>query len=54
MDLSEVKVPVGAEVFLRGPLPFMSDVRAQFLDTGVPPRHIHYEVFGPDMWVGAA
>ncbi|GHD27311.1 hemin transporter [Nocardiopsis kunsanensis] len=54
MDLSEVDVPEGAEVFLCGPLPFMSGVRSQFLDAGVPPRHIHYEVFGPDMWLGAA
>ena len=54
MDLSEVTVPEGAEVFLCGPLPFMSAVRPQFLDAGVLPRHIHYEVFGPDMWLGAA
>jgi len=54
MDLSKVEVPEGAEVFLCGPMPFMRGVRPQFLDAGVPPRHIHYEVFGPDMWLGAA
>lgn len=54
MDLAEIDVPAGAEVLLCGPLPFMRDVRAQFLAAGVPPRRIHYEVFGPDLWLGAA
>ncbi|MFF4255162.1 globin domain-containing protein [Streptomyces sp. NPDC001663] len=51
MDLSEVELPVGATVFLCGPLPFMRDVRGQLLGAGVPARHIRYEVFGPDLWL---
>ncbi|MEU6255827.1 globin domain-containing protein [Streptomyces sp. NPDC047043] len=51
MDLSEVELPVGATVFLCGPLPFMRDVRGQLLDAGVPARRIRYEVFGPDLWL---
>ncbi|WP_435858455.1 hypothetical protein [Streptomyces sparsogenes] len=35
-----------------GPLPFMRAVRAQLLERGVEPSAIHYEVFGPDMWLG--
>lgn len=54
MDLSEVNIPEGAEVYMCGPLPFMREVRGQFLRRGVPARFIHYEVFGPDLWLGAA
>lgn len=54
MDISEVTVPEGAEVYMCGPLPFMRDVRAQLLRAGVPARLVHYEVFGPDLWLGAA
>ncbi|NUO46390.1 MAG: hemin transporter, partial [Streptomyces sp.] len=46
-----VDVPAGATVYLCGPLPFMRAVRTQLLDRGVPPRHIRYEVFGPDLWL---
>ncbi|MBB6119265.1 globin domain-containing protein [Nocardiopsis algeriensis] len=53
MDIGAVEVPEGAEVYLCGPLPFMRDVRTQFLDAGVPARLIRYEVFGPDLWLGA-
>ncbi|GHC91634.1 hemin transporter [Nocardiopsis terrae] len=53
MDLARVEVPEGAEVYLCGPLPFMRDVRAQFLRAGVPARSVRYEVFGPDLWLGA-
>ncbi|NUS23122.1 MAG: hemin transporter [Streptomyces sp.] len=51
MDLDGVDVPAGATVYLCGPLPFMRAVRTQLLDRGVPPRHIRYEVFGPDLWL---
>ncbi|NUS75099.1 MAG: hemin transporter [Streptomyces sp.] len=51
MDLDGVDVPAGATVYLCGPLPFMRAVRTQLLDRGIPPRHIRYEVFGPDLWL---
>jgi len=38
------------QVFTCGPLPFMRHVRSTLLDKGVPPSHIRYEVFGPDLW----
>lgn len=53
MDLAGVDVPEGAEAFLCGPLPFMRGVRARLLDAGVPARRVRYEVFGPDLWLGA-
>ncbi|GAA1462375.1 FAD-binding oxidoreductase [Nocardiopsis exhalans] len=53
MDPAGVEVPEGAEVYLCGPLPFMRDVRSRFLRAGVPARSVHYEVFGPDLWLGA-
>ncbi|GAA1078997.1 globin domain-containing protein [Nocardiopsis metallicus] len=53
MDLAGVEVPEGAEVYLCGPLPFMRDVRSRFLSAGVPARSVRYEVFGPDLWLGA-
>ncbi|WP_308314588.1 hypothetical protein [Streptomyces gilvus] len=51
MDLSDIELPHDATVFLRGPLPFMRDARAQLLGAGVPARRIRYEVFGPDLWL---
>ncbi|MFI9833351.1 globin domain-containing protein [Streptomyces sp. NPDC051913] len=51
MDLDGVDVPADATVYLCGPLPFMRAVRTQLLDRGIPPRHIRYEVFGPDLWL---
>ena len=54
MDLSGIDLPEDAEAYLCGPLPFMRDVRAQLLDAGVPARRVHYEVFGPDLWLGGA
>jgi nitric oxide dioxygenase len=29
----------------------MRSLRSQALDAGVPAEHIHYEVFGPDLWL---
>ncbi|WP_017588814.1 globin domain-containing protein [Nocardiopsis ganjiahuensis] len=52
MDLDRIEVPENAEVYLCGPLPFMRDVRARFLRAGIPARSVHYEVFGPDLWLG--
>ncbi|WP_449065172.1 globin domain-containing protein [Planomonospora algeriensis] len=54
MDLSDVEIPEGTVVYMCGPLPFMRDVRAQLLRAGVAARDVHYEVFGPDLWLGAA
>lgn len=50
MDLSQLSLPDGLQVFTCGPLPFMRLVRSTMLDRGVPAERIHYEVFGPDVW----
>ncbi|SEN75885.1 globin domain-containing protein [Nonomuraea pusilla] len=54
LDLTGVEIPQGAVAYLCGPLPFMRDARAQLIAAGVAPRDVHYEVFGPDLWLGAA
>ncbi|GAA3494797.1 FAD-binding oxidoreductase [Streptomyces prasinosporus] len=51
MDLTGIDVPADATVYLCGPLPFMRTVRGRLLGAGVPARAIHYEVFGPDLWL---
>ncbi|WP_416873785.1 globin domain-containing protein [Kitasatospora sp. SC0581] len=53
VDLSTVEVPAGTTAYLCGPLPFLRAVREQLLTAGVPAADIHYEVFGPDLWLGA-
>ncbi|MFI9330411.1 globin domain-containing protein [Kitasatospora sp. NPDC052868] len=53
VDLSTVAVPPGTTAYLCGPLPFLRSVRTQLLAAGVPAADIHYEVFGPDLWLGA-
>lgn len=53
MDLADVALPAGAEYYLCGPLPFMRGIRAQLTAAGVPASAVHYEVFGPDLWLGA-
>jgi ferredoxin-NADP reductase len=50
MDLGDVSLPEGVQVFTCGPLPFMRHVRSTLLARGVPPTSIRYEVFGPDLW----
>ncbi|MFE1976533.1 globin domain-containing protein [Streptomyces hygroscopicus] len=50
-DLSGIEIPDGVQVYLCGPLPFMRSVRTQLLERGVHPSAIHYEVFGPDLWL---
>ncbi|MER6300111.1 globin domain-containing protein [Kitasatospora sp. NPDC001539] len=52
VDLSTVTVPAGTTAYLCGPLPFLRAVRGQLLEAGVPARDVHYEVFGPDLWLG--
>lgn len=44
-------IPAGTRAYLCGPLPFMRTVRAQLLERGVAAADIHYEVFGPDLWL---
>ncbi|MGW1190714.1 globin domain-containing protein [Streptomyces sp. NPDC002559] len=51
VDLSGIDVTPGTHAYLCGPLPFMRSVRTQLLAKGVPAADIHYEVFGPDMWL---
>ncbi|MFG3180418.1 globin domain-containing protein [Streptomyces nigra] len=54
VDLAEVTVPEGTQAYLCGPLPFMRALRAQLLGKGVAAADIHYEVFGPDLWLAQA
>ncbi|MCB5169171.1 globin domain-containing protein [Streptomyces bambusae] len=54
VDLDAVPVAPGTRAYLCGPLPFMRAVRTQLLAKGVPAADIHYEVFGPDLWLAAA
>ncbi|MFB7215124.1 globin domain-containing protein [Streptomyces sp. NPDC056255] len=51
VDLSGLAVAPGTHAYLCGPLPFMRAVRTQLLAKGIPSTDIHYEVFGPDMWL---
>ncbi|MEV5983980.1 globin domain-containing protein [Streptomyces sp. NPDC052051] len=51
VDLTAVPVASGTHAYLCGPLPFMRAVRAQLIEKGVAPADIHYEVFGPDLWL---
>jgi nitric oxide dioxygenase len=51
MDLAGVELPAKAQVYLCDPVPFMRAARAQLRDAAVPADRIHYEVFGPDLWL---
>ncbi|MEV0224216.1 globin domain-containing protein [Streptomyces sp. NPDC050704] len=51
VDLSGVAIASGTRAYLCGPLPFMRAVRGQLIEKGVAPADIHYEVFGPDLWL---
>ncbi|MFB7184240.1 globin domain-containing protein [Streptomyces sp. NPDC056230] len=51
VDLSDLAIAPGTHAYLCGPLPFMRTVRGQLLAKGVPAADIHYEVFGPDLWL---
>ncbi|MBT2414078.1 hemin transporter [Streptomyces sp. ISL-12] len=51
-DLAAVELPPGLTAYLCGPVPFMRAVRGDLLRRGVPAEAIHYEVFGPDLWLG--
>ncbi|WP_369042830.1 globin domain-containing protein [Streptomyces sp. Midd1] len=52
VDLSGLPPLEEVHAYLCGPLPFMRAVRTQLLAQGVAPRNVHYEVFGPDLWLG--
>jgi nitric oxide dioxygenase len=54
MTLDGLDIPADASVYLCGPLPFMKSIRSQALASGIPAEHIHYEVFGPDLWLASA
>ncbi len=54
MDLTDVAVAPGTQAYLCGPLPFMRAVREQLLSKGVAASDIHYEVFGPDLWLASS
>ncbi|MGW8730166.1 globin domain-containing protein [Streptomyces sp. NPDC055808] len=51
VDLTHVPVASGTRAYLCGPLPFMRAVRTQLLAKGVRAADVHYEVFGPDLWL---
>ncbi|MDQ0689063.1 ferredoxin-NADP reductase [Arthrobacter sp. W4I7] len=51
MSLREVDLPADASLYLCGPLPFMKSIRNEAINAGIPATRIHYEVFGPDIWV---
>ncbi|KRV47507.1 hemin transporter [Wenjunlia vitaminophila] len=51
-DIGAVELPEGLTAYLCGPLPFMRSTRADLLARGVPAEAVHYEVFGPDLWLG--
>ncbi|NSC20222.1 hemin transporter [Streptomyces albus subsp. chlorinus] len=53
-DLSRLELPEGLTAYLCGPLPFMRAVRGDLLRRGVPAPLVHYEVFGPDLWLQGA
>ncbi|MBG0740079.1 hemin transporter [Paeniglutamicibacter antarcticus] len=54
MTLAGLDIPDDASVYLCGPLPFMKSIRSQALASGIPAERIHYEVFGPDLWLASA
>ncbi|MBG0857690.1 hemin transporter [Streptomyces spinoverrucosus] len=52
-DVTALELPEGLNAaYLCGPLPFMRAVRGDLLRLGLPAHAIHYEVFGPDLWLG--
>ncbi|OEJ97434.1 globin domain-containing protein [Streptomyces thermolilacinus] len=51
-DVAALDLPEDVTAYLCGPLPFMRAVRGDLLRRGVPARAVHYEVFGPDLWLG--
>ncbi|MCY7395521.1 MAG: globin domain-containing protein [Nocardioides sp.] len=55
VDLGAVDLPLDAQVYLCGPLPFMRSVHGTLVEQQhVAEADIHYEVFGPDTWLAPA
>lgn len=54
MSLDGLDLPSNASMYVCGPLPFMKAIRNQAIDAGIPSTKIHYEVFGPDLWLAGA
>ncbi|MFJ3502766.1 globin domain-containing protein [Streptomyces sp. NPDC090135] len=52
-DVTALDLPAGTTAYLCGPLPFLRAVRGDLLGWGTAAADIHYEVFGPDLWLGA-
>ncbi|MFJ2374578.1 globin domain-containing protein [Streptomyces sp. NPDC087769] len=50
-DVTGLAVPENTTAYLCGPLSFMQTVRSDLLTHGLRPAAIHYEVFGPDLWL---
>ncbi|MGG2461203.1 globin domain-containing protein [Streptomyces sp. RGM 3693] len=51
VDIGRLPLPQDLTSYLCGPLPFMRALRGALLHRGIPPQTIHYEVFGPDLWL---
>ncbi|WP_225811639.1 globin domain-containing protein [Streptomyces spinosus] len=51
VDLTGIDVHPGTRAYLCGPLPFLRAIRARLIEKGVAPADVHYEVFGPDLWL---
>ncbi|WP_406065505.1 FAD-binding oxidoreductase [Streptomyces sp. NBC_01077] len=51
-DVTTLDLPAGTTAYLCGPLPFLRAVRGDLVGRGVAAADIHYEVFGPDLWLG--
>ncbi|ADI03392.1 flavohemoprotein [Streptomyces bingchenggensis BCW-1] len=49
--LDNLTLPEDTTAYLCGPLPFMRAVRGDLLRKGLHPSAVHYEVFGPDLWL---
>lgn len=53
-DLTEMDLPDDVQVYLCGPLPFMQAMKDRLVRRGITAESIHYEVFGPDLWLQVA
>ncbi|GAA1265008.1 FAD-binding oxidoreductase [Kitasatospora nipponensis] len=51
LDLAGLDLPADTVAYLCGPLPFLRAARTQLLAAGLGAADIHYEVFGPDLWL---
>ncbi|MGA5701527.1 globin domain-containing protein [Peterkaempfera bronchialis] len=52
VDVDALELPEGVTAYLCGPLPYLRAMRGGLLRRGVPASAVHYEVFGPDLWLG--